>query len=354
MAGVYIHIPFCRQACTYCNFHFSTSLRLVDTVGEALLKELALREDYLQGVPVETIYIGGGTPSLLPVDYIKKLIDTIRKYYRVETLKEVTLEANPDDLTPQYLRALRGTEVDQADYAIKASQDAGLDNLSIDLIYGIPGLGDTAWQEHIARVAALQIPHLSCYALTVEERTALHHMVKSKQIAPIDAEQAAGQLYLLMEMADRLGYEHYEISNFSLPGKYAIHNSNYWSGATYMGIGPSAHSYDGSSRQWNIANNALYAANILERGEVVHEKEHLTRAQRINEYIMTSLRTKWGCSLEHITAVGGGEIMEEIESNAKSFIAKGWMTLQDSKLILTTDGKLFADRIAAELFVDET
>ena len=376
-AGIYVHIPFCKQACVYCNFHFSTSLKYKEEVLQAILKELEFRREYLQGANVETIYFGGGTPSLLSADEINRIFDTIYKYYPVKELKECTLEANPDDLDKHYLRSLRNTPIDrfsigvqsfrdedlqymkrahnarQADYAIKAAQDAGFTNLTIDLIYGTPGLTDTSWKSNLAKIAELDIPHFSAYALTVEEKTALHHAIVHKKAAPVEQEQSARQFEILMEQAVMMGYEHYEISNFALPGQYAIHNTNYWHGLPYLGIGPSAHSFAEASRQWNIANNALYTKSILLDNKPSFEEERLTPIQHLNEYIMTSLRTMWGCDLDKIAKEWGEAFASQVEKSSHLFQEKNWVVQKDRKLVLTNEGKLFADKVAAEMFVSE-
>lgn len=376
-AGIYLHIPFCKQACVYCNFHFSTSLKGKADVLQAMLKELELQRDYLQGRPVETIYFGGGTPSLLTADEINLLFETIYANYNVGVLKECTLEANPDDLSKEYLRMLRTTPINrfsigiqsfrdedlqymkrahnaqQADYAIKAAQDAGFSTLSIDLIYGTPGLTDAAWKHNLQKVKELSIPHFSSYALTVEDKTALQYAIAHKKAAPVDPEQAAGQLEILMEQAEEMGYEHYEISNLALPGRYAVHNTNYWRGNHYLGIGPSAHSFNGTARRWNVANNALYATSILQQRKLNFEEEQLTPIEHLNEYIMTSLRTMWGCDLDRITNEWDSTCAKQVELASHLFREKKWLTEDNRKLILTDAGKLFADRIAAELFVSE-
>ena len=375
--GIYLHIPFCKQACVYCNFHFSTSLRNKDNVLQAILTELALQRDYLQDTPIETIYLGGGTPSLLTADEINIIFDTIHKYYPVHQLTECTLEANPDDLSTQYLKDLRTTPIDrlsigvqsfrdedlqymkrahnaqQADYAIKAAQDNGFTNQSIDLIYGTPGLTDKAWKENLAKLKELNIPHFSSYALTVEEKTALHHAIKQKKARPVDPEQAAGQFELLSAFAEANGYEHYEISNLALPGMHAVHNTNYWKGKPYLGIGPSAHSFNGTTRRWNVANNALYATNMLEHKQLTFEEEKLTPVERLNEYIMTSLRTMWGCDLDKIAREWHSEYVTIIEKQAERDVDPKLMIREGNILKLTQQGRLFADRIASDLFVDE-
>jgi len=377
MAGIYLHIPFCKQKCNYCNFHFSTSFRLKDEVLQAMHQELSMQRHYLNGAPVETIYFGGGTPSLLASDEINRLFDTIYKNFPVQNLKECTLEANPDDLEVSYIKSLRSTPVNrfsigvqsfrdedlkymnrahnaqQADYAIKAAQDAGFTNLTIDLIYGTPGLRDADWKYNLSRIRDLQIPHFSAYALTVEEGTLLHRSIHKKQSAPVDNEQAARQFELLMEQAEVMGYEHYEISNLAQKGHYAVHNTNYWKGTPYLGIGPSAHSFDGKNRRWNIANNALYATNILKDHRLLYEEEALTPVQRLNEYIMTSLRTMWGCDLAKIEKDYGADAAKEVVKSSYVFREQKWVIEKEKTLFLTNEGKLFADRIAGEMFVSE-
>ncbi len=374
-AGIYLHIPFCKQACVYCNFHFSTSVKYKDDVLQAILKELELRKNYLEGTEIETVYFGGGTPSLLTADEINRIYDVILRNYPVEQMKEFTLEANPDDLDKSYLKSLRNTPVNrfsigvqsfrdedlrymhrahsatQADYAIKAAQDAGFSNLTIDLIYGTPGLTDAAWKMNLSKIKELAIPHFSAYALTVEEKTALHHNILTKKTTPVDPEQAAGQFEILVEQAAVMGFEQYEISNFALPGRYAVHNTNYWRGVPYLGIGPSAHSFNGAARGWNVANNALYAKSILQDRKPPFEEEQLTPEQRLNEYIMTSLRTMWGCDLDKIAAEWDSAFTPKVERSSDLFREKGWMVRDGAKLLLTSKGKLFADRIAAELFI---
>jgi oxygen-independent coproporphyrinogen-3 oxidase len=378
VAGIYVHIPFCRRACSYCNFHFSTSLKQKDDLLDALLREISLQKDWLGTTPIDTIYFGGGTPSLLSSDELMRLFDALFSSFRIGALKEVTLEANPDDLSLAYLRALRHTPVNrlsvgiqsfreedlrymnrahtaqQSDYALKAAQDAGFTSLSIDLIYGTPGLSDAAWLQNIRTMAALDVPHFSSYALTVEEGTALHHSIAKKGATPVDAAQSAEQAMLLMQEAAQLGYEQYEISNFAKPGCYAVHNTSYWQGAPYLGLGPSAHSFNGSDvRQWNVANNALYIRSLLAESKVPFEAEQLTAVQRLNEYIMTSLRTMWGCDLARVQREWGSDARQSLAHAAQRFLDEKKMRADDGKLLLTDAGKLFADGIAAVLFFAE-
>lgn len=340
-----------------------------------MIAEIELQRDYLEGTPVETIYLGGGTPSLLSASEINRLLEAITRFHQVGSIREFTLEANPDDLSTEYLRSLKTTQVDrfsigiqsfrdedlrymnrahnaqQADYAIKAAQDIGFTTLSIDLIYGTPGLSDADWKKNLRKVKELQIPHFSSYALTVEDRTALQHAIAAKKAAPVLADQAADQFRILMDEAAEMGYEHYEISNLSLPGKYAVHNTNYWRGMPYLGIGPSAHSFNGTSRRWNIANNALYAKSILTHQQLNFEEEQLTQIEHLNEYIMTSLRTVWGCDLGRIAQEWDATCAAEIARSSELFQEKEWLVRDGDRLTLTSEGKLFADRIAAELFI---
>ncbi len=340
-----------------------------------ILKELELRKDYLPGHTIETIYFGGGTPSVLTADEIKRITEQIYKLYRVENLQEFTLEANPDDLSAQYLKELRDTAISrfsigvqsfrdedlrymnrahdaqEADRAIKTAQDTGFANLTIDLIYGTPGLTDADWRHNLGMIKQLSIPHFSSYALTVEEGTALHHNIKRNKTTPVDAAQAAGQFEILMDEAAKMGFDHYEISNLALPGHHAVHNTNYWMGVPYIGIGPSAHSYNMHSRSWNIANNALYIKRIVAEKTLPLETETLTTEQQLNEYLMTSLRTMWGTDINKIATTWSADYSKQILHDAERFIDKGQLTLQDNKLLLTNEGKLFADSIAGELFV---
>lgn len=341
---------------------------------EAIKWELAQEPSYLQGEKIETIYFGGGTPSLLDAEELLGIFDTISRHYDLGNLKECTLEANPDDLNAKYIQSLKATPINrfsigtqsfrdedlqymnrahnaqQAEYAIKVAQDAGFEKLSIDLIYGTPGMSNQAWLENLIKAEQLQIPHLSAYALTVEEGTALDYAIRKKKQTPVDAEQSAEQFELLMEHAPLLGYEQYEISNFAQAGQYAIHNTNYWKGVSYLGIGPSAHSFDGKNRRYNIANNSFYIKSVLDNNEKSYETEILSDAQRLNEYLMTGLRTKWGCQLPYIAKDWGQEAVGRIKEDAQKFIDKNWMYLEQETLLLSKSGKLYADHIASELF----
>ncbi|MEZ4958845.1 MAG: radical SAM family heme chaperone HemW [Saprospiraceae bacterium] len=373
MPGIYLHIPFCKQACHYCNFHFSTSLKYKDEMVAAMLHELKLQKDYLGGEPVETIYFGGGTPSLLDRRDLDLFFDEIFKQFKVETSGlEITLEANPDDLTPLKISELRQTPVNrfsigvqsfseadlkfmnrahnarEAISCIENVQAAGFENLTIDLIYGSPTTSDTQWAANLEQVFRFNIPHLSCYCLTVEEKTALASFIKTGKAKPVDEKQAERQFKFLMKQASAQGYDHYEISNFAKPGWHSRHNSSYWQGKKYLGIGPSAHSFNGESRQWNVANNSQYM-KALKEGKVPFEKEILMPAQRYNEYVMVSLRTMWGCDLEQIRALG---FEKHFLENATVYLEEGLVERIENKFKLTEKGKFLADGIAAALFVE--
>ena len=372
MAGIYLHIPFCRQACHYCNFHFSTSLKLKNEFVDALLKEIQLQSTYLPSEPVNTIYFGGGTPSLLSIDELTSILQTLRQTFTVAADAEVTLEANPDDIVEEKLKDWKQVGINRLSIGVQsffeedlrwmnrahtAQQAIGnlqlarqyFDNITIDLIYGTPTLPDEKWQHNVQQAIALGITHLSCYALTVEPGTALAHMINKHKTIDVNTEDQARQFLLLMNWMQAAGYEHYEISNFALPGKRSRHNSSYWQGASYLGLGPSAHSFNGESRQWNIANNALYIKSLKE-DKVPFEVEHLTSTQRLNEYIMTSLRTMEGLNLEYVITGFGEKAANKLKQEAQQFIETGKMQLNNGYLQLTKEGKLFADGIAAELF----
>ncbi|WP_343667122.1 radical SAM family heme chaperone HemW [Chitinophaga sp.] len=373
MAGIYLHIPFCKQACYYCNFHFSTSLAQEPAMVTALLKETELQKEYLAGAPINTIYFGGGTPSLLPEKDLLRLLAAIHKNFTVNADAEITLEANPDDLTPEKLHMLQSAGVNrlsigiqsfheedlkwmhrahnavQAKASILHAQDAGFENITIDLIYGGPTLTDAGWEHNVQQAVELGVPHLSCYALTVEPGTALDHFIKKKKMPAVDADKAARHFEQLLKWTGEAGYEQYEISNFAKKGWHSKHNSSYWQGAPYLGLGPSAHSFDTKSRQWNVANNALYIKS-LEHGQLNFEKEELTPVMMLNEYLMTSLRTSAGCDLNVISDRFGKDKKEKIQKEVVKYLNKGWMYEAGERLILTPEGRLFADGIASQLF----
>jgi oxygen-independent coproporphyrinogen-3 oxidase len=372
MAGIYIHVPFCKQACYYCDFHFSTSLAHKDDLVGALLKEIKLQRSYLDGETIDTIYFGGGTPSLLSGEEVNTIVDAITRLHTVDAAAEITLEANPDDLTNDKIKALRHTPVNrfsigiqsffdddliwmnrahrsnEAESSVKRAQDAGFENITVDLIYGYPLLTDQKWKANRDKVFELQVPHLSAYSMTVEPRTALAAFIKKKKQAPMNEEQSAEQFVQLMGAADAHGFEHYEISNFCKPGHFSRHNTNYWRGITYLGLGPSAHSFNGGTRQWNVAGNAKYIQS-LSTGKIPAETEILSESDRLNEYIMTSLRTMWGLELSRLDTIAAGAPAVLLIS-AQRFFGKEWIREDQGIIYLTQTGKLYADHIASELF----
>jgi oxygen-independent coproporphyrinogen-3 oxidase len=368
MAGIYLHIPFCKQACHYCNFHFATSLRYKNELLQALLKETLLRKDYLGDAIVETIYFGGGTPSLLSIEDLRLQIDMLRENFTVAEDAEITLEANPDDITEDILKSWKQVGVNRlsigiqsffeedlqwmnrahnAQQAISNLQLARLyfDNITIDLIYGTPQLTNEKWKYNVDTAIAMDIPHLSCYALTVEPKTPLQKMIDQHRSPDVDPDKQSSQFLLLMDWMQQAGYEHYEISNFAKPGWRSRHNSSYWSGAHYLGLGPSAHSFNGHSRQWNVANNQQYI-EAINKNSIPYEIEELTPTQQLNEYIMTALRTMEGIDLQKINEEERNRILYE----SRNYLNSGLMTQEGNYLLLTKEGKLLADGIAAALF----
>jgi oxygen-independent coproporphyrinogen-3 oxidase len=339
----------------------------------ALLKETELQKAWFANEPVETIYFGGGTPSLLEISDLRSQIDKIRQVFKIENAAEITLEANPDDINEERLLAWKEIGINRLSIGIQsffeedllwmnrahnASQAANslqlairqFDNITIDLIYGHPLLTDDKWKQNVDKVISLDIPHISCYALTVEPKTPLDKMIREKKKENVQQEKQAEQFSLLMQWLEDAGYEHYEISNFSKPGFRSRHNSSYWQGKKYLGLGPSAHSFDGVSRQWNISNNSIYIKS-LDENKVPSEKEILTASQRVNEYIMTSLRTSEGLDLGKICSEFGVQ-RSELKNKSEKYLLSGKIVEENNSLKLTREGKLFADGIAAELFVD--
>jgi len=375
MAGIYIHIPFCKQACVYCNFHFSTSLQLKNDFLQALLKEINLRKDYLQGESIETIYFGGGSPSLLSPVEIESILDEIAKNFPVDSTSEITLEANPDDVTQEKAAAWRVLGINRLSLGIQSFHDddlrwmnrahsaqqsvisleqvkaAGFSNLTIDLIYGTPTLTDEKWSENVEQAIQWEIPHLSCYALTVETKTALEKFISAGTVQDVDSDDQARQFLMLIDWLEESGYEHYEISNFAKPGMRSRHNTSYWQQKKYLGLGPSAHSFNGNSRQWNMANNSLYNSSI-KNDLPAFEIEQLDSIHRLNEYIMTSLRTSEGLNLEFVSKEFGEGRMNMLEENSRAYQKNGSVTNEERMIRLTKKGKLLADGIAADLFFE--
>jgi oxygen-independent coproporphyrinogen-3 oxidase len=378
MPGLYLHIPFCKQACHYCDFHFSTSLGLKGQFLEALLKEMTLRRAYLPDLaaPLETIYFGGGTPSLLTGEELRRIFAAIQENFLVSPQAEITLEANPDDLSAAKLAELAASPINRLSIglqsfhephlrlmnrahsaqesweAVRRAQAVGFENISVDLIYGVPAASHTIWEEDLARLFALNVPHVSAYALTIEPDTAFGRRLKKGTFVAPPEEFVAQQFEMLLAQLRAHGYEQYEISNFCQPGRESRHNSNYWRGVPYLGLGPSAHSFDGRSRQYAVANNPQYVAAVLERSEVPATVERLTPLDQANEYLLTTLRTSRGCDLRHLRDELGLNILAERADYLCSLISQGMATLDHDVLRLTDAGKLLADHITLELFAD--
>lgn len=372
MSGIYIHIPFCRQACTYCDFHFSTSLKHRHEVVNAIVKEIDLRSGYLHDKHVETIYFGGGTPSLLAQKDLGRIMEAIAKNYDLSTVGEITLECNPDDLDDQTLSGLKALGVNrlsiglqsfneaelkwmnrahtaaQSEACVKRAQDKGFENITIDLMYGSKFQSPAEWRQTMEKAVGLGVQHISAYNLTVEQRTKLGHDVASKKEPMVDEDKSSA-FFLDMGFLEQHGFIHYEISNFGKDGYFSRHNANYWKGREYIGFGPSAHSFDGSSRQWNIANNALYSKH-LQTGGIYFEKEILSEKDRFNEYILTSLRTIWGVDLGLVESTFG-MFYEGLLKAAKPYLERNLVGIENGVLRLTTEGKLLADKIASDMFV---
>jgi len=376
MAGLYIHIPFCRQKCHYCNFFSLASRKNQPQLIASILQEMELQQAYPGGEPLKTIYFGGGTPSLFSPETIENLIQKANDIFGIENNAEITLEANPDDINNGWLAGLRKTSVNrlsigiqsffdedlvylhrahnaaEAINAVKSAQEFGFQNLSIDLIYGIPTLDDERWIENINKALALEVSHISAYALTVEPGTALDLFIRKGKYQNVDDEKAARQFTILMERLAQNNFVHYEISNFCTEGNFSKHNTSYWSGKKYLGIGPSAHSFNGISRQWNVSNISEYIKSI-NLGIIPSEKEILTKIQKFNEYLMTSLRTIWGTDLEKIETVFGKEFHDYTLNEIQPSIVKKLAFIANNKIRLTSAGKFFADRIASEMFIEE-
>jgi len=373
MSGIYIHIPFCKKACHYCNFHFSTQIHQLDDLVESLLKEITLQKNYLSE-PIETIYFGGGTPSLLQPTHFEKIINGLQNNFDLSALKELTIEANPDDINLAQAKmwksiginrlsigiqsfqaeALswmnRAHDTKQSRLAIEHSKAAGIDNISADLIYGTPHLSDEALLNDIAILNDYKIPHLSCYALTVEEKTALFHLIQEKKMENVDTEKQARHFELIVESLSNLGYEHYEISNFAKPGQRSRHNCNYWKGIPYLGLGPSAHSYNSISRQWNIANNALYMKSIKE-GIVPYEVEQLDLSAKYNEFMMISLRLLEGVNMQQIETRFGLAYKQHTHSILADYLLNGKIELTEKGFAISKQARFLADGIASDFFI---
>ncbi len=377
MAGIYIHIPFCLQACHYCDFHFTTSLKNKAALLSAIEKEILLRKDYLSASDnVSSVYFGGGTPSILSREELIRIFDVIYSNFNVLNDAEITLEANPEDLSKEKIKALKNTPINRfsigiqsffegdlkfmnrahtaqkAISSVKIAQDAGFENISIDLIYGTPTLNDEQWKINLQTAFELDVKHISSYCLTVEEKTPLHQFILSGKAKQVDEEKSAAHFEILLKAMSENGYTHYEISNFCKENYYSRHNSSYWLKKKYLGIGPSAHSYNGLSRQWNIKNNGLYT-KAVEENKLNFEIENLSIAQNYNEYVMTGLRTMWGINLATIEKDYGKIFLEHCRKEAKTYIDSSLIEEKNKQYFITQKGKLMADKIASDLFFVE-
>ena len=372
MSSIYIHIPFCKQACHYCDFHFSTSLKKKDELVNALKTELSLRKLELTNT-VECIYFGGGTPSLLSAEELNSLIETVYTNYNVSETPEITLEANPDDLTKDKIKELGKSKINRLSIGIQSFFEDDLklmnrahnakealqciefsktefDNISIDLIYGIPGMTTQKWKENLNIALQLDIPHISSYALTVEPNTALKRYIEKGVVPPVDDDLAKQHFDILVETLQQAGYSNYEFSNFGKQGYHSKNNTAYWTGKSYLGIGPSAHSYNGKQRSWNINNNPKYIKSI-QQGIIPNEVETLSVTDRYNEYVMTGLRTIWGISLSKIEKEFGLNFKTYVLQQAKNFIEDHLLFLDGDTIVVTKKGKFLSDGIASELFM---
>jgi oxygen-independent coproporphyrinogen-3 oxidase len=373
MSGIYIHIPFCKQACHYCDFHFSTNLKKKDEMVLALAKEIEMRKSDFQDAIVETIYFGGGTPSILQIADLRFLIDQVYRNFKVVENPEITVEANPDDLTDNQIIELSKNKVNRLSIGIQSFFEDDLkmmnrahnveeakkcleiathyfDNISIDLIYGVPEMSNEKWLQNIETALSFNVPHISSYALTVEPKTALHTFIQKGIIPQPDDEVAQEHFHILVDKLSESGFIHYELSNFGKENYFSKNNSSYWLGKKYIGIGPSAHSYDGKNRGWNVSNNSLYIKSIQEN-KLPIEIETLTKTDRYNEYIMTGLRTIWGVSLERIEQEFGKTYLDYLNQQAAKFIEDHLLFIDDNILRTTKKGKFLSDGIASDLFL---
>lgn len=372
MAGIYFHIPFCKQACHYCNFYFTTSTRYLSESAHALIKELKMRKDYVKGEEIGTIYFGGGTPSMLPAHDIQSLIDAVKEEFLCSNEMEITMEANPDNLTDEYLLALKKTDVnrfsigiqsffeedlkwmnrahraDEASRCLSKVKEYGYDNISVDLIFGVPVSTKERWEENLKILSKFKPNHISCYALTVEPDTALDHHIKQGISPAVIDEAVEEQFYMAHDFLETMGYKHYEISNYAISGKESKHNSSYWKGQKYLGIGPGAHSFDGVTRGWNIAHLPKYMG-MIERGESALTEEQLSEKDHFNEFVMTGIRRLEGIEIEKIHT-RFPDYMGHFEKALKE-VPKEYIDLEGDRLKLSRMGLLFADFVGSELFV---
>ena len=374
MASIYIHIPYCKQQCTYCNFHFRIAQNDKEEMLRSIRKEIKLRQSYLNDARISSIYFGGGTPSILNKEEIKSLIETIYNNFRIDPDAEITLECNPDDLNTKKLLELKKIGINRLSIGIQSFDDAdlkfmnrshnakealsciqfakesGFDNITIDLIYGLPNQSNENWKKNLAKMLSLDIQHFSAYSLTVEPKTKLKHLIDKKLVTPLDDKITVEHFNTLVEIANENNFIHYEISNFGKEGFFSNHNSGYWKNKHYLGVGPSAHSFNGSSRQWNVASNKQYIEKI-NGNESYFEVEQLSNTQQYNEYIFTALRTIWGVELDYINNQFGQEALNYFKKQVINWGEKGKIKQNKNTYRLTKKGKLYADAIASDLFI---
>ena len=373
MSGIYIHIPFCKKACHYCNFHFSTNQNSKSAFIKAVGKELVLRKAEYETLEIQSIYFGGGTPTVLEVSELNTILQLVYQHYNVSDTPEITLEANPDDLDLEKIQALSDTKINRLSIGIQSFHESDLlamnrahnadeakkcleiattyfDNITIDLMYGIPTMTVELWRQNLQTAFSFGIKHLSCYALTVEPKTALEHFINKGSHPPMDDELSAQHFEALLDETTSQGLIHYETCSFGYSDYFSRHNTNYWLGKPYMGVGPSAHSFDGAKRSWNVSNNTKYIKS-LEINERPYESELLSVENRFNEYIMTGLRTIWGISLHKIETDFGVQIKEQLLQNSKKFRASKTLVLEGNYLKITKAGKFLSDGIASDLFL---
>lgn len=375
MAGLYIHIPFCRQACTYCNFHFSTQLDSKSNLIDAIAKEISLRKDYCSTNKIKTIYFGGGTPSLLDSSELEILNQAFQSHFDLSELEEMTIELNPEDVSLEKVRLWkdigfnrislgvqsfidqdllfmnRAHNASQSKMAIEMLQAGGFENISIDLIYGTPDLSSQGWDQNLEHFFQYEIPHLSAYCLTVEPKTALEHQIRKGEVKALNDEIASQHFQILRSKMKEKGFQHYEISNFSLPGKESLHNTAYWKGHSYLGLGPGAHSFNGTSREWNISNNVRYL-KALQKNELPSTLETLTLTDQFNEYLLTGFRTMYGCQLSDIRNRFGSEFTNLFLAEADRQIALGHVTKKEDTFYLNDSFRFVSDSIIAEFFAE--
>ena len=372
MAGIYFHIPFCKRRCIYCEFFSTTQSEKKSTYIHTLCQELDMRKDYLEGEDIETIYLGGGTPSQLTQKELEEIFSSLYNIYKVKEDAEITLEANPDDLTPEYFHMLRTLPINrismgiqtfqeetlkllhrrhtaqQAIEAVQHCREAGFQNISIDLMYGLPGETLETWKEDLQQAIALHPEHISAYHLIYEEGTALWKLREQNQVEEADEDLSVTLFKTLIEELTHAGYEHYEISNFCLPGLHSRHNSSYWTGKKYLGCGPSAHSFNGTSRQWNVASLDKYIQSI-QQGELDYEIEELDIYTRYNDFVITTIRTHWGMSLSHLRSTYGENLYQYCLRMAKPHLEQGVLEIKEDTLKLTKEGIFISDGIMSDL-----